>query len=161
MWRDHMPQLVSSTPEYPRVPFECCIGKGGQQVRAAAEASGLLPLFESLNLSTDAPSLERAVNWLADQGADTVADLRELPPGTYTCKELAESLGLPVVKAQRLLTALEGARSAASRRIAPLESQPFCMTGASQMHSPPPQPQPAAQVGPPLLQYHVLCLDPP
>jgi hypothetical protein len=88
------------------------------------------------------------MSWLADQGADTVADLRELPPGTYTCKELAESLGLPVVKAQRLLTALEGARSAASRRIAPLESQPFCMTGASQMHSPPPQPQPAAQVGP-------------
>jgi hypothetical protein len=47
-------------------------------------------------------SLERAVKWLADQGAHTVADLRELPPGTYTCKELAESLGLPLVKAQRL-----------------------------------------------------------
>ena len=51
------------------------------------------------------------MHWLTLQGADTVADLRELPPGTYTCKELAESLGLPVVQAQRLLTALEGAKS--------------------------------------------------
>ena len=52
------------------------------------------------------------MTWLAVQGAETVADLRELPPGTYTCKELAESLGVPVVKAQRLLTALEGANPA-------------------------------------------------
>ncbi len=55
-------------------------------------------------------SLERAAHWLTLQGADTVADLRELPPGTYTCKELADSLGLPMLKAQRLLTALEGTR---------------------------------------------------
>jgi hypothetical protein len=82
-----------------------------KQVLAAAEASGLLPLFQSLKIRTDAQSLERAVGWLALQGADTVADLRALPPGTYTCKELAESLGLPVVQAQRLLTALEGAKS--------------------------------------------------
>ena len=85
--------------------------RAAEQVRDAAAASGLLPLFESLNLGTDAPSLERAMTWLAVQGAETVADLRELPPGTYTCKELAESLGVPVVKAQRLLTALEGAKS--------------------------------------------------
>ena len=100
---------VAACEEHPRAPPstpECCI----EQVRAAAAESGLLPLFQTLNLGTDVPSLERAMNWLADQGADTVADLRELPPGTYTCKELAESLGLPVVKAQRLLTALEGAK---------------------------------------------------
>ena len=84
---------------------------GREQVHAAAEASGLLPLFKALNLSTDVQSLERAMHWLTLQGADTVADLRELPPGTYTCTKLAESLGLPLVKAQRLLTALEGAKS--------------------------------------------------
>ena len=56
------------------------------------------------------------MKWLADQGADTVVDLRELPPGTYTCRELAESLGLPLVKAQRLLTALEGARAFSAKR---------------------------------------------
>ena len=55
------------------------------------------------------PSLERAAHWLTLQGADTVADLRELPPGTYTCTKLADSLALPLIKAQRLLTALEGA----------------------------------------------------
>ena len=82
-----------------------------KQVLAAAAASGLLPLFQTLKISTDAPSLERAVDWLALQGAGTVADLRALPPGTYTCKELADGLGLPVVQAQRLLTALEGAKS--------------------------------------------------
>ena len=106
-----MPQFVRSTPEYPRVPPSAVSTKPAEQVRDAAAASGLLPLFEALELSTDAPSLERAAKWLALQGAKTVADLRELPPGTYTCKELAESLGLPVVKAQRLLTALEGAKS--------------------------------------------------
>ena len=82
-----------------------------KQVFAAAAASGLLPLFETLKISTDAPSLERAGHWLTQQGADTVADLRELPPGTYTCKELADGLGLPMLTAQRLLTALEGAKS--------------------------------------------------
>ncbi len=129
--------------------------RAAEQVLDAATASGLLPLFQSLNLGTDAPSLGRAIKWLADQGADTVADLRALPPGTYTCSKLADSLGLPVVKAQRLLTALEGAKSAAIHHEAP-EPQLFCMTGAHQLHSPPlPQPQPAAQVGPPHLQYHV------
>ena len=82
-----------------------------EQVLAAAEASGLLPLFHTLKIRTDAQSLERAVDWLALQGADTVADLRALPPGTYTCKELADGLGLPMLTAQRLLTALEGAKS--------------------------------------------------
>ena len=84
---------------------------GAEQVREAAAASGLLALFESLHLGTDAPSLERAAHWLAHQGAETVADLRELPPDTYTCSKLAEGLGLPLLKAQRLLTALEGAKS--------------------------------------------------
>ena len=56
------------------------------------------------------------MHWLTLQGADMVADLRELPPGTYTCKELAESLGLPLLKAQRLLTALEGARAFSAKR---------------------------------------------
>jgi hypothetical protein len=95
-----------------RVPLEyCSLQVRPEQVLAAAEASGLLPLFQTLKISTDAPSLERAVDWLTLQGADTVADLRALPPGTYTCKELADSLGLPVVQAQWLLTTLEGAKS--------------------------------------------------
>jgi hypothetical protein len=82
-----------------------------KQVLAAAAALGLLPLFQTLKISTDAPSLERAADWLVLQGAGTVADLRALPPGTYTCKELADGLGLPMLTAQRLLTALEGAKS--------------------------------------------------
>ena len=56
------------------------------------------------------------MHWLTLQSAKTVADLRELPPGTYTCKELAESLGLPLIKAQRLLTALEGTRALSAKR---------------------------------------------
>jgi hypothetical protein len=86
-----------------------------KQVLAAAEASGLLPLFKALNLSTDVQSLERAMHWLMLQGADTVADLRELPPGTYTCTKLADGLGVPLIKAQRLLTALEGTRALPSK----------------------------------------------
>ena len=110
-------QLVhasSTTLAYPRVPWITPrVPRTAVSARITEQvaASGLLPLFESLSLGTDAPSLERAVNWLADQGADTVADLRALPPGTYTCSKLAEGLGLPLVKAQRLLTALEGAKS--------------------------------------------------
>ena len=98
-----------------------------EQVLAAAEASGLLPLFHTLKIRTDAQSLERAVDWLALQGADTVADLRALPPGTYTCKELAESLGLPVVQAQRLLTALEGANSSCNPSPAAGSAQPTAL----------------------------------
>ncbi len=90
------------------MPPSAASARTAEQVRDGAAASGLLPLFQKLDLDTDAPSLERAVNWLADQGGRTVADLREMPPGTYTCKELAECLGLPPIMAQRLLTALEG-----------------------------------------------------
>ena len=50
------------------------------------------------------------MTWLKHQGAGKVADLRALPPGTYTCKDLADSLGLPMLKAQRLLTELEGTK---------------------------------------------------
>jgi hypothetical protein len=100
------PRLPPSTPEYP----SSVSARAAEQVRAAAEASGLLPLFQTLDLGTDAQSLERAGDWLADQGAKTVADLRELPPGTYTCSKLADGLGLPMLTAQRLLTALEGAK---------------------------------------------------
>ena len=64
---------------------------------------------------------------LKHQGADTVADLRELPPGTYSCKDLADGLGIPMLKAQRLLTALEGTKSSAIRHEAALQciAQPF------------------------------------
>jgi hypothetical protein len=103
--------LARLRAEYPRVPWSTVSASAAEQVLAAAEASGLLPLFETLKISTDVQSLERAAHWLTLQGADTVADLRELPPGTYTCKELAESLGLPMLKAQRLLMALEGTRA--------------------------------------------------
>jgi hypothetical protein len=109
-----MPQYARSTrvpPSTPEYPPSAVSARAAEQVRAAAAATGLLPLFQTLDLGTDAPSLERAVNWLALQGAQTVADLRELPPGTYTCKDLAEDLGLPLVQAQRLLTALEGTKS--------------------------------------------------
>jgi hypothetical protein len=94
----------------PRVPRSAVSARLIEQVREAAEASGLLPLFQTLHLDTDAQSLERAGSWLADQGARTVGDLRELPPGTYACSKLADGLGLPMLTAQRLLTALEGAK---------------------------------------------------
>jgi hypothetical protein len=99
----------TTTLEY---PSSAVSARAAEQVhKAAAEASGLLPLFQTLNLDTDAPSLERAAKWLADQGARAVGDLRELPPpGTYACSKLADGLGLPMLKAQRLLTALEGAK---------------------------------------------------
>ena len=103
-------------PEYSRVPPSAVSARTAEQVRDGAAASGLLPLFQELNLvvlDTDVQRLERAVNWLVLQGARTVADLRELPPGTYTCKELADSLGLPLIMAQRLLTAIEGTKSSA------------------------------------------------
>ncbi len=74
-------------------------------------ATGLEPLFQTLGLDTDGQSLQRAMHWLKHQGANNVADLRELPPGTYSCRELAESLGLPLLKAQRLLSALEGTQA--------------------------------------------------
>jgi hypothetical protein len=100
------PLVLPSTPS-------TVSARTAEQVRAAAEASGLLLLFQKLNHDTDAQSLERAAHWLKLQGARTVADLRELPPGTYTCKELADSLGLPLIMAQRLLTAIEGTKSSA------------------------------------------------
>jgi hypothetical protein len=77
----------------------------------ALAATGLKPLFQTLGLDTDKKSLRRAMHWLKHQGANTVADLNQLPPGTYSCKDLAESLGLPLLKAQRLLSALEGTQA--------------------------------------------------
>ncbi len=65
------------------------------------------------------------MTWLKHQGADKVADLNQLPPGTYSCKDLAESLGLPMLKAQRLLTALEGTTSSAIHHEAALNAEPF------------------------------------
>ncbi len=105
-------------------------------------------MFEALKISTEVESLERAAHWLTLQGADTVADLRELPPGTYTCKELAESLGLPLLKAQRLLTALEGARALPSDQEASrfLSARAPYALGA---HLPTLPQQPAAPVTPP------------
>ena len=97
--------------------FWCC--------RLALEATGLEPLFQALGLDTDAQSVGRAVTWLKQQGADTVTDLNQLPPGTYTCKELAESLGLPLLQAQRLLSALEGATSSGIHHEAALIAEPF------------------------------------
>ena len=93
----------------------------------ALQATGLEPLFQKLGLDTDAQSLRRAMTWLKHQGADTVADLRELPPGTYLCKDLADDLGLPLLKAQRLLSALEGTTSSAIHHEAALHciAQPF------------------------------------
>jgi hypothetical protein len=87
------------------------------------------------------------MTWLKHQGADTVADLNQLPPGTYTCKDLADGLGMPMLKAQRLLSALEGTKSSA---IHPDVCAARCTTGAQQPHSP----QPAAPVrSPPKVQY--------
>jgi hypothetical protein len=80
------------------------------------------------------------------QGADTVADLRELPPGTYTFTKLADSLGLPLIKAHRLLTALKGTRALSAKRSEaslcprfPSARTPPCSLGAHQL---PPQPDP-------------------
>ncbi len=104
--------------------------------------------------------------WLKHQGADTVADLNQLPPGTYSCKDLADDLGLPMLKAQRLLSALEGTQAYRRVRIDYLSAlegtkssaihhdvcAALSTTGAQQLHSPPPQSQsqPAAPVRPPL-----------
>jgi hypothetical protein len=81
-----------------------------EEERLALPASGLEPLFQKLGLGTDAQTLQLAIRWLKLQGANTLADLNHLPAGTYTCKELADSLGLPVVQAQWLLTELEGTK---------------------------------------------------
>jgi hypothetical protein len=66
------------------------------------------------------------MTWLKHQGADTVADLNQLPPGTYSCKDLAESLRLPMLKAQRLLSALEGTKSSAIHPEATLHCAALC-----------------------------------
>jgi hypothetical protein len=66
------------------------------------------------------------MHWLKHQGADKVADLNQLPPGTYSCKDLAESLGLPMLKAQRLLSAFEGTKSSAIRPEATLHCAALC-----------------------------------
>ncbi len=78
--------------------------------------TGLEPLFQKLGLDTDMASLERAATWLKHQGANKVADLNQLPPGSYTCKDLADGLSMPMLKAQRLLSALEGTKSSAIHR---------------------------------------------
>ena len=92
----------------------------------ALQASGLEPLFQTLGLDTDAPSLQRAMTWLKHQGADKVADLNQLPPGTYRCSKLADNLGLPMLKAQRLLSAFEGTKSSAIRPEATLHCAALC-----------------------------------
>ena len=56
------------------------------------------------------------MTWLKRQGANKVADLNQLRPGTYTCKDLADGLSMPMLKAQRLLSALEGTNSSAIHR---------------------------------------------
>jgi hypothetical protein len=56
------------------------------------------------------------MTWLKHQGADNVADLNQLPPGSYTCKDLADGLSMPMLKAQRLLSALEGTKSSPIHR---------------------------------------------
>jgi hypothetical protein len=65
------------------------------------------------------------MTWLKRQGANKVADLNQLRPGTYTCKDLADGLGLPMLKAQRLLSAIEGTNSSAIHHEAALIAQPF------------------------------------
>ena len=91
----------------------------------ALEATGLEPLFQAIGLDTDAPSLQRAMHWLKQQGADNVAGLNQLPPGTYSCKDLADGLGLPMLKAQRLLSALEGTTSSGIHHEAALNAEPL------------------------------------
>ena len=68
----------------------------------------MAPLFGALNLDADVhdKSLALAVEWFKRKGADTVADLRELPADAL--KDLVDSLGLPPIKAERLRAALEG-----------------------------------------------------
>ncbi len=65
----------------------------------AFKATGLEPLFQTLGLDTDAQSVGCAVTWLKHQGADTVANLNQLPPGSYTCTDLADRLSMPMLKA--------------------------------------------------------------
>jgi hypothetical protein len=92
---------------------------------AALAASGLEPLFQELGLDTDAPSLLRAMHWLELQFCvKRVADLK-LRPGTYPCNHLAESLGLPLLQAQRLLSALEGTTSSGIHHEAALNAEPL------------------------------------
>jgi hypothetical protein len=128
------------------------------------------------------------VTWLKQQGADTVADLRELPPGTYLCKDLADDLGLPLLKAQRLLSALEGTTSSAIHHEAALHCipQPFapyrhlrettlqcnmrqqraCGVGASQQHAAKapapiqPVPPPPPQLAP-MFAHMAIAASPP
>ena len=66
-------------------------------------------MFDPLNLGADVGErcLALALEWFKREGADTVADLCELPAGA--CKKLVDSLGLPPLKAQKLPKALEGA----------------------------------------------------
>ena len=66
-------------------------------------------MFEPLNLGADVGErcLALALEWFKREGADTVADLCELPAGA--CKKFVDSLGLPPLKAQKLPEALEGA----------------------------------------------------
>jgi hypothetical protein len=99
--------------------------------RIAIAATGLEPLFQAIGLDTDAQSLQRAMTWLKQQGANKVADLNQLRPGTYTCKDLADGLGLPMLEAHRLLLAIEGASQHHAAK-APAPIQPI---------QPPPPPQ--------------------
>jgi hypothetical protein len=103
------------------------ISRAESALLAAAAVSGLVSLFQTLNLDTDPQSLIRAMKWLKHQGADTVADLKQLRPGTYTCKDLADGLSLPMIKAHRLLLALEGPRCPQKQQSAkpPAPSQPI------------------------------------
>ncbi len=68
----------------------------------------MAPLFSALNLDARVhdKGLEFALEWFKRRGADTVADLRELPADAL--KDLVDSLGLPPIKAERLRAALEG-----------------------------------------------------
>jgi len=85
-------------------------------VRKAATAAGLTAVFDPLNLGADVGErcLALALEWFKREGADTVADLCELPAGA--CKKFVDSLGLPPLKAQRLPKALEGASLTNLRR---------------------------------------------
>ena len=67
----------------------------------------MAPLFGALNLDAEVhdKSLALAVEWFKRKGADTVADLRELPADAL--KELVDHLGLPPNKALRLRASLE------------------------------------------------------
>ena len=67
----------------------------------------MAPLFGALNLDAGVhdKSLALALEWFKRKGADTVADLRELPAAAL--EDLVGSLGLPPIKAERLRAALE------------------------------------------------------